>query len=48
MLDDGWSYILVDFVDPNDDHFELDEGTDVALADIEAVTAAVAARGDFE
>lgn len=37
------SYTLVDFVDGQDDLFELKEGTDVGLADVYAVTGALAA-----
>ena len=44
--DDG-SYTLVDFVPASHDLFELDEGEDVGLADIHAVTAARQRGGDF-
>lgn len=38
------AYTLIDFVDSVDDLFQLEEGTDVGLADIFAITAAAAAN----
>lgn len=40
-----WSYTLIDFQREVDDYFVLDEGEDVGLADIFAITEAVAATG---
>lgn len=40
MLDDWSWYTFVDFEDGLDDYYRLDEGTDVALADIKAITTA--------
>ncbi len=39
------SYTLVDFTTAGDPYFTLDEGTDVGLTDVQAVTAAVTAAG---
>jgi hypothetical protein len=41
------SYTLVDFVPGSQDLFELDEGADVGLADVHAVTEARQQGGDF-
>ncbi|MDP2315056.1 MAG: CotH kinase family protein [Pseudomonadota bacterium] len=41
------NYALVDFNDSNQQYFQLDEGTDVALADIQAITDAVRAGATF-
>ncbi len=42
------SYTLVDFTDGGQNLFTLDEGVDVGLADVAAVTGAVRAGGAFE
>ena len=43
LMSDDWSwYTFVDFSAGLDDYFRLDEGTDVGLADIKAITAALA------
>jgi len=47
----GWNYILLDFNSGVDDYFQLEEGTDVGLADIYGVSAAIASSagsGAFE
>lgn len=41
------SYTLLDFQNGVDDLFELDEGTDVGMSDIKAITAVLDAGGDF-
>ena len=38
-----WTYTLIDFVNPQYQYFEMDEGVDVGMADIVAVVDAVAA-----
>lgn len=42
-----WDYQLVDFTPALDDEFVLEEGADVGLADVFAVTAAIGADGDL-
>ncbi len=42
VLYDDWSYQFVDFTYAYQDFFQLDEGTDVALADIHAITDLIA------
>jgi hypothetical protein len=45
------SYTLLDFIDSVDDYYQLEEGTDVGLADIFAITNAAASSygsGDYE
>ena len=42
----GWSYILLDFTESQQEYYALDEGTDVGLADIRAVTEALWANYD--